>query len=71
MQDVATGETFSRQKRTSSTFLTVHYFNSFVPIAQQAGQAVVQDRLPLNLSLVLHLPCMPPPHFTSPLSLSF
>jgi hypothetical protein len=54
-----TGETFSRQKRTSSTFLTVHYFNSFVPIAQQAGQAVVQGRLPLNLSLVLHLPCMP------------
>jgi hypothetical protein len=28
-------------------FLTVHYFSSFVPIAQQAGQAVVQCRLSL------------------------
>jgi hypothetical protein len=25
-------------------FLTVHYFNSFVPIAQQAGQAAVLSR---------------------------
>jgi hypothetical protein len=29
-------------------FLTVYYFNSFVPIAQQAVQAVVQGRLSLN-----------------------
>jgi hypothetical protein len=32
-------------------FLTVHYFNSFVPIVQQAGQAVVQGRLSLNVCL--------------------
>jgi hypothetical protein len=30
-------------------FLTVYYFNSFVPIAQQAGQAVVPVRLSLNI----------------------
>ncbi len=30
-------------------FFTVHYFNSFVRIAQQAGQAVVQGRLSLNV----------------------
>ncbi len=30
-------------------FLTVYYFNSFVRIAQQAGQAVVQGRLSLNV----------------------
>jgi hypothetical protein len=29
-------------------FLTVHYFNSFVPIAQQAGQAVVLGCLSLQ-----------------------
>ncbi len=32
-------------------FLTVHYFNSFVPIAQQAGQAAVLGRLSLNMCL--------------------
>jgi hypothetical protein len=32
-------------------FLAVHYFNSFVPIAQQAWQAVVQGRLSLNVCL--------------------
>ncbi len=32
-------------------FLAVHYVNSIVPIAQQAGQAVVQGRLSLNLCL--------------------
>ncbi len=32
-------------------FLTVHYFNSFVPIAQQAGQATVQGRLSLSMCL--------------------
>ena len=31
--------------------LTVHYFNSFVPITQQAGQAVVQNRLSINVCL--------------------
>ncbi len=33
-------------------FLTarVHYFNFCVPINQQLGQAVVQDRLSLNVS---------------------
>jgi hypothetical protein len=30
---------------------TVHYFNSFVPIAQQAGQAAVLGRLSLSLCL--------------------
>jgi hypothetical protein len=30
-------------------FFTVHYFNTFVPIVQQAGQAVVQGRLSLNV----------------------
>jgi hypothetical protein len=32
-------------------FLTVHYFNSFVPFAQQAGQAAVLGRLSLSMSL--------------------
>ncbi len=32
-------------------FLTVHYFSSFVPIAQQAGQAVVLGHLSLNVCL--------------------
>jgi hypothetical protein len=32
-------------------FLTVHYFTSFVPIAQQAGQAVVPRRLSINMCL--------------------
>ncbi len=31
-------------------FLTVHYFNLFVPIAQQPGQAVVLGRLSLCVS---------------------
>jgi hypothetical protein len=31
--------------------LTIHYFTSFVPIAQQAGQAVVPRRLYLNMRL--------------------
>jgi hypothetical protein len=30
-------------------FLTVHYFNSFVPIDQQAGQAGVLGRLSLSM----------------------
>jgi hypothetical protein len=32
-------------------FLTVHYFTSFVPIALQAGQAVVPRRLSINMCL--------------------
>ncbi len=32
-------------------FLTVHYFNKFVPIVQQAGQAVVPGCLSLNVCL--------------------
>jgi hypothetical protein len=36
--------------------LTVHYFNSFVPITQQAGHAVVLRRLALNTCLWRPLP---------------
>jgi hypothetical protein len=32
-------------------FLTLHYFNSFVHIAQLAGHAVVQGRLSLSIFL--------------------
>jgi hypothetical protein len=32
-------------------FLTVHYFNSLVPIAHQAGQTAVLDRLSLSMCL--------------------
>jgi hypothetical protein len=35
----------------SCGFLTVHFFNSFVPIAQQAGQAAVLGRLSLSMCL--------------------
>ncbi len=37
-------------------FLAIHNFNSFVPIAQQAGQAAVPSRL--SLSLCLFLSCI-------------
>jgi hypothetical protein len=33
-------------------FLTLHYFNSFILIAQQAGQAVVLGRQCLSVSLI-------------------
>jgi hypothetical protein len=36
-------------------FLTVHYFNAFAPIAQQAGQAVVLGRLSVIVCLWTHL----------------
>ncbi len=36
---------------TKYIFLTIHYFNSFVPIAQQAGQAAILGRLSLSMSL--------------------
>jgi hypothetical protein len=32
-------------------FLTVHYFTSFVPIAQPSGQVVVLGRFSLNMCL--------------------
>ncbi len=32
-------------------FLAVHYLNSFVPIAQQSGQAAVLGHLSLSMSL--------------------
>ncbi len=32
-------------------FLTVHYFNDFVPIAQQAGQAAMLGRLSVRVCL--------------------
>ncbi len=32
----------------NNVFLAVNYFNSFIPIAQQAGQAVVLGHLYLN-----------------------
>jgi hypothetical protein len=32
-------------------FLTVHYFNAFVPIAQQAGQVALPGRLSLSMCL--------------------
>jgi hypothetical protein len=32
-------------------FLTIHYFDSFAPIAQQAGQAAVQGRLSISMCL--------------------
>jgi hypothetical protein len=35
-------------------FLTAHYFNSFVPIAQQAGQAAVLGHLSLSVCLWSH-----------------
>jgi hypothetical protein len=34
-------------------FLTIHSFNAFVPIAQQAGQAAVLGRLSLSMCLWL------------------
>ena len=39
-------------------FLTVHYFNAFVPIAQLAGQAAVLGRLSLIDCLWVHHPAM-------------
>ncbi len=32
-------------------FITIHYFNSFVSIVQQAGQAVVLSRQSLSMCL--------------------
>ena len=41
----------SSRPRTKYCCLTVHYFNTFYPIAQQAWQAVVPCRLSLNMCL--------------------
>ncbi len=41
----------SSRLSTKYFFLTIHYFNSFVPIVQQPRQAVVQCRLSLNMCL--------------------
>jgi hypothetical protein len=38
---------------TTFFFLTVHYFDFYVPIAQQAGQAAMLGRLPLSMCLWL------------------
>jgi hypothetical protein len=38
-----------KSARTNVFFLTVYYFNSFVPIAQQAGQAAVLGRPSLTV----------------------
>jgi hypothetical protein len=43
---------YSSRPSTKYFFLTVHYFNSFVPIAQQAGQAAVLGRLSLTVVCV-------------------
>ncbi len=48
----------SSRPSTKYFFLTVHYLNSFVPIAQQAGQAAVLGRLSLSVSLSLRLPIL-------------
>ncbi len=43
----------------NTCFLTVHYLNSFAPIALQAGAgAAVQGRLSLGLCLCASLPCL-------------
>jgi hypothetical protein len=44
----------SSQPSKNILFLTIHFFNSFVLFDQQAGQAVVQGRLSLNMSLSGH-----------------
>jgi hypothetical protein len=46
---------FSLGSITKMFFLTVHYFNSFVPISQQDGQAVMPGRLSLNMYLCFHI----------------
>ncbi len=45
----------SSRPSTKYFFLTVNYFTSFVPIAQQAGHAVVPRRLSLNTCLCIRL----------------
>jgi hypothetical protein len=40
-------------------FLTAHYFTSFLPIARQAGQAVVPGRLSLSICLSICLWSVP------------
>jgi hypothetical protein len=45
--------------RPTIFFLTVHYLNSFVPNAQQAGQAAVLGRLSLSGCLWVSPTCFP------------
>jgi hypothetical protein len=52
-------------------FLTVHCLNLCVSIAQQAGQAVVQGRLSLNVRLRFYMPLLLTATMTTILSLSF
>ncbi len=47
----------SRRPSSKYFFFTVPYFNSSVPIAQQAGQAVVLGRLSLSMCLWEILAC--------------
>ncbi len=42
---------FSSRPSKNNFFLAVHYLNSFVPIAQQAGQVAVLGRLSLSKCL--------------------
>jgi hypothetical protein len=42
---------FSRRHKTKYFFLIVHYFNSFDPIGQQDGQAVVLGSQSLSVCL--------------------
>ncbi len=51
VQDIFVLLDCSSRPDTTYFFSTVHYFNAFVPIAQQAGQAAVLGRLYLNMCL--------------------
>ncbi len=46
----------SSRPSTKYFFLTLHFFNSFVPNAQQAGQAAVLGRLSPSVCLCIHPP---------------
>ncbi len=48
VQEIIVCHGCSSRPRTKRIFLTVHFLSSFVPIAQQAGQAVVLGRLSLR-----------------------
>ncbi len=45
----------SIRPRTKYFFLTIHYFNSFVPIAQQAGQSVSHSYTICTVGLLLNM----------------
>jgi hypothetical protein len=46
----------SGQPSTNIFFLTVHFFNSFAPIAQLAGQAAVMGHMSLSMCLCFQRP---------------